>query len=89
MSFFNVKKAAVAYESEPMKGNIERLADFDAFHCLLSGSLGTSIKLKEKYPLNTWIGSRCVMAVCCLTRFFSHPKGMMTNLTLILTHMKT
>lgn len=50
MSFFNVKKAAVAYESEPMKGNIERLADFDAFHCLLSGSLETSIKLKEKYP---------------------------------------
>lgn len=50
MSFINIKKAAAAYETEPMKGNVERLADFDAYHCLWSGSLGASIKLQEKYP---------------------------------------
>ena len=50
MSFMNIKKAAAAYETEPMKGNIERLSDFDAYHCLLAGRLSTSINLKDKYP---------------------------------------
>ena len=47
MSFMNLERAAAKYQVEPMKGNIERLVDFDLFHCLLAGSLNTSIKLKN------------------------------------------
>ena len=50
MSFMNLEKATAKYEAEPMKGNISRLVDFDIYHCLLAGSLSTSIKLQEKYP---------------------------------------
>lgn len=50
MSFMNIEKAASVYKDEPMKGNMERLRDFDLYHCLLAGRLGTSLKLQEKYP---------------------------------------
>jgi hypothetical protein len=50
MSFMNLAKAAAKYTDEPMKGNIQRLTDFDAYHCLIAGSLGTSLKLQDKYP---------------------------------------
>lgn len=49
MSFVNLEKLTAKFNSELMKGNIERLTDFDAYHCLLAGSLGTSIKLQERY----------------------------------------
>lgn len=49
MSFADLEKMAAKFASEPMKGNVERLIDFDLYHCLLAGSLGVSIKLQEKY----------------------------------------
>lgn len=49
MSFVNLEKFAAKFNSKLMKGNIDRLVEFDAYHCLLAGSLGTSIKLQEKY----------------------------------------
>ena len=49
MSFMNIEKAAKKYVSEPMKGNVERLKDFDIFHCLLSGSVEKSFELQKKY----------------------------------------
>ena len=50
MSFMNLAKAEKTYTDEPMKGNIERLKDFDAYHCLLAGSLIAAVKLQDRYP---------------------------------------
>ena len=50
MSFINLEKAAAKYTDEPMKGNIERLIDFDVFHCLLAGGMSAAVKLQTKYP---------------------------------------
>ena len=33
MSFMNLEKATAKNETEPMKGNISRLVDFDIYHC--------------------------------------------------------
>ena len=48
MSFCNLGKAKKKYTEEPMKGNVERLIDFDAYHCLLSGGMGAAVKVQEK-----------------------------------------
>ena len=50
MSFMDLKKAAKKYPKENMKGNIERLIDFNEYHCLLAGSDKIAQKVKEKYP---------------------------------------
>ena len=49
MDLINLKKALSVYVTEPMKGNVDRLINFDEYHCLLSGSMSTSIKLSELY----------------------------------------
>lgn len=48
MSFCNLEKAKAKYSEEPMKGNIERLIDFDIYHCLLSGGMSSAMKAQEK-----------------------------------------
>lgn len=50
MSLLNVDKLSGYYTDEPMKGNAERLHDFDDYHCLLAGSLGTALKIQDAYP---------------------------------------
>ena len=50
MGFMDLAKAQKVYTEEPMRGNIERLLDFDEYHCLLSGRAGIAIKLQKKYP---------------------------------------
>ncbi len=50
MSFMNLESAAAEYGSEPMKGNVERLTDFDLYHCLLQGSMHTAIQTLRRYP---------------------------------------
>ena len=49
MSFANLEKLSAKFDSELMAGNLRRLLDFDVYHCLLAGSLSTSIKLQNKY----------------------------------------
>ena len=50
MGFMNLKEAAAKYHSEPMKGNIQRLIDFDMYHCLIAGSIDTALEVQEEYP---------------------------------------
>ncbi|MBR4550210.1 MAG: SMI1/KNR4 family protein [Oscillospiraceae bacterium] len=50
MSLMNLEKAAKKYESEPMKGNIARLIDFDRYHCLLAGKMTAALELQRRYP---------------------------------------
>lgn len=50
MSFMDLEKAAEKFGLEPMKGNIERLKDFDLYHCLLAGSIGVSMKVQKRFP---------------------------------------
>ena len=47
MGFVNLEKMSGRYVEEPMKTNVEKLIDYDLFHCLLSGSMSTAIKVKE------------------------------------------
>ena len=49
MGFINIEKLKKKYTEEPMLGNVQRLEDFDDFHCLLSGSISTSIKVSELF----------------------------------------
>ena len=50
MGFVNLEALKSAYNTEPMVGNVERLIDFDMFHCLRAGSPETARRLGEKYP---------------------------------------
>ena len=50
MGFMNLQEAAAKYVSEPMRTNIEQLIQFDLFHCLLAGSVDTSLEVRENYP---------------------------------------
>ena len=50
MGFMNLKEAAAKYVSEPMRSNMAQLINFDVYHCLLAGSLDTSLEVQEEYP---------------------------------------
>ncbi|MCQ2466619.1 MAG: SMI1/KNR4 family protein [Clostridia bacterium] len=49
MSCVNFEKYSNKYSEEPMKGNIERLVDYDLFHCLLKGGMSAGIKVAGTY----------------------------------------
>ena len=49
MSFVSLSKLKEKYTAGLMKDNIENLEDFDAFHCLLSGSMSSSLKVQELF----------------------------------------
>lgn len=45
MGFVNFEKYNEKFDAEPMKGNIERLVDFELFHALIKGSMSASLKV--------------------------------------------
>ena len=47
MGFLNTDKLIHKYTTEPMKGNAERLKEFDAYHYLLAGGMSTSLYVKQ------------------------------------------
>lgn len=49
MGFLNINKLYNKYNEEPMLGNVKRLDNFDDYQCLLSGSVSSSIKVKELF----------------------------------------
>lgn len=49
MSFVSLSKLKEKYTAGLMKDNIENLEEFDAFHCLLSGSMSSSLKVQELF----------------------------------------
>ena len=47
MGFVNLARLKEKYTTGVMKDNVENLVDFDVYHCLLSGSMSASLKVKN------------------------------------------
>ena len=47
MGFVNLAKLEEKYTTGLMKDNVENLVEFDAYHCLLNGSMSASLKVQN------------------------------------------